>query len=850
MEKQIKIALAGNPNSGKTTLFNALTGSNQFVGNWPGVTVEKKEGKLKKHDDVVIMDLPGIYSLSPYTLEEVVSRNYLITERPDAILNIVDGTNLERNLYLTTQLTELGIPVVVAINMMDVVKKNGDQINIKELSRQLGCPVLEISALKGTGIMEAAEAAVKAAAGPHTEPQHTFSGPVEHAIAHIEEAVLHDKPAAQQRWYAIKIFERDDKVLEQLSIPADVMKHIEADIKAAETELDDDAESIITNERYVYIAQVIKSCYKKKNAGKLSSSDKIDKIVTNRWLGLPIFAVVMFIVYWVAMVGVGAPATDWANDGLFGDGWHLLGIGSSAYNDAADEYAAASDAISGYYELDTEAEDFDADAALAEMKAVTADSESTTIEVEDEETLALNDMTVYYDSIPDDADEETTIGMTYVDAVSYFEENGFDEPDPADYGVWVPGVPVLIGNLLDAGNVPEDGWLHGLILDGIVAGVGAVLGFVPQMLVLFLMLAFLEACGYMARIAFVLDRIFRKFGLSGKSFIPMLVGMGCGVPGIMASRTIENEKDRRMTIMTTTFIPCGAKLPVIALMGGVIAGETAGYAESSFIAPLMYFIGIVAVLVAAIILKKTKPFSGKPAPFVMELPQYHIPQAKTVLLHVWERLKGFIIKAGTILFLATVIMWILSSIGNTGSGIGFVEDSNDSIMAILGGILAPIFAPLGFGKWQPVAASISGFSAKESIVSTMGVLANVAGDDAEDTMIVGAAIKAWFPTAVAAFSFLLFNLLDSPCLAAISTMAHEMQSRKWFWFAILFQNVFAYLVTLCVYQIGLVVTGAGSFGIGTIVALILAAILLFLLFRPDPYKNQNDVTKRSVQAAE
>ena len=570
MEKQIKIALAGNPNSGKTTLFNALTGSNQFVGNWPGVTVEKKEGKLKKHDDVVIMDLPGIYSLSPYTLEEVVSRNYLITERPDAILNIVDGTNLERNLYLTTQLTELGIPVVVAINMMDVVKKNGDQINIKELSRQLGCPVLEISALKGTGIMEAAEAAVKAAAGPHTEPQHTFSGPVEHAIAHIEEAVLHDKPAAQQRWYAIKIFERDDKVLEQLSIPADVMKHIEADIKAAETELDDDAESIITNERYVYIASILKGCYKKKNAGKMSTSDKIDKIVTNRWLGLPIFAAVMFIVYWVAMVGVGAPATDWANDGLFGDGWHLLGIGSSAYNDAADEYAAASDAISGYYELDTEAEDFDADAALAEMKAVTADSESTTIEVEDEETLALNDMTVYYDSIPDDADEETTIGMTYVDAVSYFEENGFDEPDPADYGVWVPGVPVLIGNLLDACNVPEDGWLHGLILDGIVAGVGAVLGFVPQMLVLFLMLAFLEACGYMARIAFVLDRIFRKFGLSGKSFIPMLIGTGCGIPGVMASRTIENERDRRMTIMTTTFIPCGAKVPFIGMIAGAL----------------------------------------------------------------------------------------------------------------------------------------------------------------------------------------------------------------------------------------------------------------------------------------
>ena len=629
MEKQIKIALAGNPNSGKTTLFNALTGSNQFVGNWPGVTVEKKEGKLKKHDDVVIMDLPGIYSLSPYTLEEVVSRNYLITERPDAILNIVDGTNLERNLYLTTQLTELGIPVVVAINMMDVVKKNGDQINIKELSRQLGCPVLEISALKGTGIMEAAEAAVKAAAGPHTEPQHTFSGPVEHAIAHIEEAVLHDKPAAQQRWYAIKIFERDDKVLEQLSIPADVMKHIEADIKAAETELDDDAESIITNERYVYIASILKGCYKKKNAGKMSTSDKIDKIVTNRWLGLPIFAAVMFIVYWVAMVGVGAPATDWANDGLFGDGWHLLGIGSSAYNDAADEYAAASDAISGYYELDTEAEDFDADAALAEMKAVTADSESTTIEVEDEETLALNDMTVYYDSIPDDADEETTIGMTYVDAVSYFEENGFDEPDPADYGVWVPGVPVLIGNLLDACNVPEDGWLHGLILDGIVAGVGAVLGFVPQMLVLFLMLAFLEACGYMARIAFVLDRIFRKFGLSGKSFIPMLIGTGCGIPGVMASRTIENERDRRMTIMTTTFIPCGAKVPFIGMIAGALFGGSAWVSTSA------YFIGMAAIIISGIMLKKTKMFSGDPAPFVMELPAYHWPTLGNVLRSMW-----------------------------------------------------------------------------------------------------------------------------------------------------------------------------------------------------------------------
>mgnify|MGYP000550900130 FL=1 len=568
MEKQIKIALAGNPNSGKTTLFNALTGSNQFVGNWPGVTVEKKEGKLKKHDNVVIMDLPGIYSLSPYTLEEVVARNYLVGERPDAILNIIDGTNLERNLYLTTQLTELGIPVVIAINMMDIVRKNGDQINVAELSRELGVRIIEISALKGDGVMEAAEAAVKAAEGTKTVPMHTFSGPVEHAIAHIEEAAVHNLPEEQQRWYAIKIFERDDKVLEKLSIPADVMSHIETDIQAAEKELDDDAESIITNERYVYIAELIKSCYKKHNQGQLSASDKIDRIVTNRWLGLPIFAVVMYLVYYIAMVTVGSAATDWANDGLFGDGWHLFGMGTSEYTEVADNYTAASEAISAYYELDTEADDFDPDAALADMKAVQPDSASTTIEVEDEETLAMNDMTVYYDAIPADADEETTVGMSYLDAVTYFEENGFDEPDPADYGVWVPGVPVLIGNALEAAGAAD--WLNGLILDGIVAGVGAVLGFVPQMLVLFLMLAFLEACGYMARIAFVLDRIFRKFGLSGKSFIPMLIGTGCGIPGIMASRTIENERDRRMTIMTTTFIPCGAKMPIIALFAGAL----------------------------------------------------------------------------------------------------------------------------------------------------------------------------------------------------------------------------------------------------------------------------------------
>ena len=830
MEKQIKIALAGNPNSGKTTLFNALTGSNQFVGNWPGVTVEKKEGKLKKHDDVVIMDLPGIYSLSPYTLEEVVSRNYLITERPDAILNIVDGTNLERNLYLTTQLTELGIPVVVAINMMDVVKKNGDQINVKELSRQLGCPVVEISALKGTGIMEAAEAAVSAAAGPHTEPQHTFSGPVEHAIAHIEEAVLHDKPAAQQRWYAIKIFERDDKVLEQLQIPADVMQHIETDIKAAETELDDDAESIITNERYVYIAQVIKSCYKKKSAGKLSASDKIDKIVTNRWLGLPIFAAVMFIVYWVAMVGVGAPATDWANDGLFGDGWHLFGIGSSAYSEAADEYTTASEAISGYYELDTEAEDFDADTALAEMKAVTADSESTTIEVEDEETLALSDMTVYYDSIPDDADEETTIGMSYVDAVSYFEENGFDEPDPADYGVWVPGVPVLIGNLLDACSVPEDGWLHGLILDGIVAGVGAVLGFVPQMLVLFLMLAFLEACGYMARIAFVLDRIFRKFGLSGKSFIPMLIGTGCGIPGVMASRTIENERDRRMTIMTTTFIPCGAKVPFIAMIAGALFGGSAWVSTSA------YFIGMAAIVISGIMLKKTRMFSGDPAPFVMELPAYHWPTLGNVLRSMWERGWSFIKKAGTIILLSTIFVWFTTYFGWAEDGFRMLSDEeiNYSILAKIGGVIAWIFAPLGWGNWQAVVASITGLVAKENIVGTLGIL--YGGGDGTVYQNLATAFNG-----ITGYSFLVFNLLCAPCFAAIGAIKREMNSQKWTWFAIGYQCGFAYVIALMVNQFGALFTGNGNV-LGVIVGVVLLAFIVYMLVKP--YKEATKLTAK------
>jgi len=593
----IKIALAGNPNCGKTTLFNALTGSNQFVGNWPGVTVEKKEGRLKKHDDVIIMDLPGIYSLSPYTLEEVVARNYLITERPDAILNIIDGTNLERNLYLTTQLTELGIPVVIAINMMDVVKKNGDKINVSELSRQLGCEIVEISALKGTGVMEAAEAAVKAAKSTKTVPMHTFSGPVEHAIAHIEEAAVHNMSAEQQRWYAIKIFERDDKVLEKLSIPADTMNHIEQDIAAAEKELDDDAESIITNERYVYIAEIIKSCYKKKNAGSLSTSDKIDKIVTNRWLGLPIFALVMFLVYYISMVTVGAAATDWANDGLFGDGFHLFGIGSAQYEEVSEEYGNAMNAINAFVEIDTEAEDFDEAAALEEIKNFVPESATGTVEVEDEETLAVNELTAYYDAIPAGEEKyDNVVPVTYVDAAAYIEENGFEEPDPANYGVWVPGVPVLVGNALENANAAE--WLQGLILDGIVAGVGAVLGFVPQMLVLFLLLAFLEACGYMARIAFVLDRVFRKFGLSGKSFIPMLIGVGCGVPGVMASRTIENERDRRMTIMTTTFIPCGAKVPFIAMIAGAMFGGSALVSTSA------YFIGMAAIVVSGIMLKK------------------------------------------------------------------------------------------------------------------------------------------------------------------------------------------------------------------------------------------------------
>ena len=818
MEKQIKIALAGNPNCGKTTLFNALTGSNQFVGNWPGVTVEKKEGKLKKHDNVVIMDLPGIYSLSPYTLEEVVARNYLVGERPDAILNIIDGTNLERNLYLTTQLTELGIPVVIAINMMDVVRKNGDQINVAELSRELGVRIIEISALKGDGVMEAAEAAVKAAEGTKTVPMHTFSGPVEHAIAHIEEAAVHNLPEEQQRWYAIKIFERDDKVLEKLSIPADVMSHIDADIQAAEKELDDDAESIITNERYVYIAELIKSCYKKHNQGQLSASDKIDRIVTNRWLGLPIFAVVMYLVYYIAMVTVGSAATDWANDGLFGDGWHLFGMGTSEYTEVADNYTAASEAISAYYELDTEADDFDPDTALADMKAVQPDSASTTIEVEDEETLAMNDMTVYYDAIPADADKETTVGMSYLDAVTYFEENGFDEPDPADYGVWVPGVPVLIGNALEAAGAAD--WLNGLILDGIVAGVGAVLGFVPQMLVLFLMLAFLEACGYMARIAFVLDRIFRKFGLSGKSFIPMLIGTGCGIPGIMASRTIENERDRRMTIMTTTFIPCGAKVPFIAMVAGAIFGGAAWVATSA------YFVGMAAIIISGIMLKKTKMFSGDPAPFVMKLPAYHWPTLGNVLRSMWERGWSFIKKAGTIILLSTIFVWFTTYFGWAEDGFRMLseEEIDCSILARIGSLIAWIFAPLGWGNWKAAVASITGLVAKENIVGTLGIL--YGGGDETVYQALGTVF-----TQISGYSFLVFNLLCAPCFAAIGAIKREMNNAKWTWFAIGYQCGFAYLCALMVNQFGKAFTGSLNV-IGLVAAIAALAFIIYMLVRP------------------
>ena len=800
MDKQIKIALAGNPNSGKTTLFNALTGSNQFVGNWPGVTVEKKEGKLKKHDDVTIMDLPGIYSLSPYTLEEVVARNYLIEQRPDAILNIIDGTNLERNLYLTTQLTELGIPVVIAINMMDVVRKNGDKINVAELSRELGCKIVEISALKGDGVMEAAEAAIEAAKSTKTVPMHTFSGPVEHAIAHIEEAAVHGLPEEQQRWYAIKIFERDDKVLAKLNIPAETMAHIETDIKAAEKELDDDAESIITNERYVYIAEIIKACYKKKNAGQMSASDKIDRVVTNRWLGLPIFALVMFIVYYLSMVTVGSAATDWANDGLFGDGWHLFGIGSAEYNEVAEEYGDAALIVDGY------------EAYIEENGALAADG-TFTYDVEDEETLAV--------------ETETATMADYEEAKATLDEIG-EEPDPANYGVWVPGIPVLVGNLLESAGASE--WLNGLILDGIVAGVGAVLGFVPQMLVLFLLLAFLEACGYMARIAFVLDRVFRKFGLSGKSFIPMLIGTGCGIPGVMASRTIENERDRRMTIMTTTFIPCGAKVPFIAMIAGAIFGGSAWVSTSA------YFIGMAAIIISGIMLKKTKMFAGDPAPFVMELPAYHWPTLGNVLRSMWERGWSFIKKAGTIILLSTIFVWFTSYFGWVDGTFQMLSDEqiDCSILAKIGNAIAWIFAPLGWGNWQAVVASITGLVAKENIVGTLGVLYGGGDGSVYDAM------AAAF-TNITAYSFLVFNLLCAPCFAAIGAIKREMNNRKWTWFAIGYQCGFAYVIALMINQFGGLFTGSANV-LGVIVAVALLAGMIYMLVRP--YK---EATKLSVK---
>ena len=795
----VRIALAGNPNSGKTTLFNALTGSNQFVGNWPGVTVEKKEGKLKKHEGVTITDLPGIYSLSPYTLEEVVARNYLLGERPDAILNIIDGTNLERNLYLTTQLTELGIPVVVAINMMDLVKKNGDKINVEELSRQLGCKVVEISALKGTGVMAAAEAAIDAAKNSKTVPQHTFSGSVEHALAHIEEAAVHNMPEEQQRWYAIKIFERDDKVLSSLNIDKGVLEHIENDIKAVETEMDDDAESIITNERYIYIGEVIKACYKKKNHGGLSTSDRIDRIVTNRWLGLPIFAVVMFIVYWVAMVGVGAPATDWANDGLFGDGWHLLGI-DGGYGDLAEEYGEASLIVDGY------------DAYIEENGSLAADG-TFTYEVEDEETLAVS--------------TETATVADYEKAKATIERIG-EEPDPADYGIWVPGVPVLVGNALERAGTAD--WLSGLILDGIVAGVGAVLGFVPQMLVLFLMLAFLEACGYMARIAFVLDRIFRKFGLSGKSFIPMLIGTGCGIPGIMASRTIENERDRRMTIMTTTFIPCGAKVPFIGMIAGALFGGSAWVSTSA------YFIGMAAIIISGIMLKKTKMFAGDPAPFVMELPAYHWPTLGNVLRSMWERGWSFIKKAGTIILLSTIFVWFTSRFGWLDGQFGMLEEDqiSASILAKIGNAIAWIFAPLGWGNWQATVASITGLVAKENIVGTLGVLYSGGAGTVYD------AIAAAF-TGITGYSFLVFNLLCAPCFAAIGAIKREMNSPKWTWFAIGYQCGFAYAVALMINQFGGLFTGNANI-IGVIAAVIVLAAIIYMLVRP--YKEATKLTTK------
>ena len=829
----IRIALAGNPNCGKTTLFNSLTGSNQFVGNWPGVTVEKKEGKLKKHDDVIITDLPGIYSLSPYTLEEVVARNYLINECPDAILNIVDGTNLERNLYLTTQLTELGIPVIIAVNMADIIRKKGDRIDYSRLSEKTGCKVVEISALKGDGIADAAEMAINSAKTEKTVPMHRFSDKVEETLEQICGMVPTDIPEEKKRWYSVKLFERDDKVKEQLSLSQETDNKIESIIQEVETELDDDSESIITNERYEYISGIISSCLKRNNVGKLSTSDKIDKVVTNRWLGLPIFAAVMFCVYFLSMVTVGLSATDWANDGLFGDGFHLFGIGSSQSEEAAEEYGDSDAIISGALEkagqmgidtskalelMDSESEDFDANIAAAELDSLAAQMSGNTeftYVLEDEETLETQELTASMTDLTD------SIGM-------YRKYEG--GVDPANYGVWVPGVPVLIEKAL-GDSCPE--WLHGLLIDGIVAGVGAVLGFVPQMLVLFLLLAIIESCGYMARVAFVLDRIFRRFGLSGKSFIPILVGTGCGIPGIMASRTIENERDRRMTIMTTTFIPCSAKLPFIAMIAGALFGGSAWVATSAF------FMGMAAIIISGIILKKTKMFSGDPAPFVMELPAYHMPTVSNVLRSMWERGWSFIKKAGTIILLSTVVIWFTTYFGFAEDGFRMLDKSEleYSLLASIGNAIAWIFTPLGWGNWQAAVASVTGLVAKENIVGTLGIL--YGGGDGTVYQSVAAAF-----TAVAGYSFLAFNLLCAPCFAAIGAIKREMNNRKWTWFAIGYQCGFAYIVAFVINNIGRLFTEPVTplSIVGAVIAVAILALAVFMIVKP--YKEASRLTKK------
>jgi ferrous iron transport protein B len=813
----IRIALAGNPNCGKTTLFNALTGLNQYVGNWPGVTVEKKEGNIQGREGVIVTDLPGIYSLSPYSLEEVVARNYLVGERPDAILNIVDGTNLERNLYLTNQLSELGIPVVIAINMMDIVKKRGDIINTAELSKKLGCKVFEISALKEDGILEAADAAIDAAKHGKIIPHHNFSGEVEHAIAHIEEAAIHDMPEEQQRWYAIKIFERDEKVLNQLNIPGSTLAHIEADIKAVEKKFDDDAEGIITNERYLYIDSIIKTCYRRKNAGALTTSDKIDKIVTNRWLGLPVFAFIMFMVYYISMVTVGTTATDWANNGLFGNGWHLFGYGASAYSSANDEYIDALNIVDAFLRLDNEG----AKTLLSAFDNIeNADREKLYEDLKNySEQFHITDTAVLEIINDEDGSAET---VTYTAAQltvanETLKKYGFSEPNPASYGIWVMGVPVLIEKGLDAANSPT--WLNGLILDGIVAGVGGVLGFVPQMLVLFLMLAFLESCGYMARIAFVLDRVFRKFGLSGKSFIPILVGTGCGVPGIMASRTIENIRDRRMTIITTTFIPCGAKVPFISMIAGAVFGG------SPLVATSAYFIGMAAIIVSGLMLKNTRLFSGDPAPFVMELPSYHMPTLKNVLRSAWERGWSFIKKAGTVILLSTMVVWFATYFGFVDGKFRMLTDTevSHSILAYLGGAVDWIFKPIGFGTWQAAVASLTGLIAKENIVGSMSVL--YSGGTGSFYENFAAAYSG-----LSAYSFLVFNLLCAPCFAAIGAISREMNSAKWTAFALIYQCGFAYAISLFIYQFGLATTGTVDI-FGFIFAVIVLIFMLFMLMK-------------------